>query len=76
MILVNLVEVKAMLFTEYNEEKILEKERQEGRQEAFETVAAALIREGEYPVAFIARTSQLSEDAVRNLARTMGIDLS
>ena len=32
-ILANRAEVKTMLLTEYNEEKVLEKERQEGRQE-------------------------------------------
>ena len=62
-----------MFLTEYNEEKIMEKERQEGAMRERERVASDLLREEGVTVAFVARISRLSEDAVRKLAKTMGI---
>ena len=75
----NRAEVKDMFLTEYNEEKVLEKERQEGAKvkeaEVRNQVASDLIKEGGLSASFIARISRLSEDAVRNLAKSLGIAL-
>ncbi|MBR1709691.1 MAG: hypothetical protein IJ719_12830 [Clostridia bacterium] len=78
-LLENRAEVKSMFLTEYNEEKVMEKERQEGRREGRDErsieVATALLKEGGMSVAFIARISKLSEDAVRRLAKSHGVAL-
>ena len=84
-IVANRAEVKNMFLTEYNEEKVLEKERMEGVKEGIEKgiekgadqererVATDLIKEGGMSVSFIARISKLSEDSVRNLAKSLGM---
>lgn len=88
-ILENKAEVKSMFLTEYNEEKVMEKERQEGRQEGRlegrlegakqkeaevrEQVATDLLKEGGMSASFIARISRLSEEAVRKLAKALGV---
>ena len=73
----NRAEVKDMFLTEYNEEKVLEKERQEakkeGKKEKAIEVASDLIKEGGLSASFISRISKLSEDTVRNLAKSLGI---
>ena len=81
-----------MFLTEYNEEKILKQERMEGRKEGrMEArmegrmegrhersieIAKDLLKEEGMTVAFIARISRLSEDVVRDLAKTMGVFLT
>lgn len=66
-----------MFLTEYNEEKVMEKERQEGhregRQERNIEVASDMLKAGGMSVSFIAQISRLSEEAVRKLASTLGI---
>ena len=74
-----------MFLTEYNEEKVMEKERQEGVKEGMEKgkkegmneererMATALLKEGGMTISFISRISMLSEEAVQKLANTMGI---
>ena len=69
----NRAEVKSMFLTEYNEEKIMEKEREEARKERDVEVATDLIKEGGMTVSFIARISKMSEDAVRKLAASLGV---
>jgi len=83
----NRSEVKAMFLTEYDEKKVLEMEREEGRLEGREEgrkeerkernneVAADLIKEGGMSASFIARISKLSESDVRNLADSLGISV-
>ena len=75
-IVANRAEVKTMLLTEYNEEKVMEKERQEGAKLERERVAVDMIREGNLSAPLIARISKLSEEAVRKLAKTMGVFLA
>jgi len=77
-----------MLFSEYDEEKLMKMEwreafkegyregYREGLKEGYEMAATRLIMDGEHSVSFIARISHLSEDAVRKLARTMGKTLA
>ena len=76
-LLENRAEVKSMFLTEYNEEKVLEKERQEGAKqkeaEVREQVAADMLREGGLTASFIAKISRLPEEAVRNLAKTLNV---
>ena len=66
-----------MFLTEYNEEKVMEKERQEGHQEGRQErnieVASDMLKAGGMSVSFIAQISRLSEEAVRKLASTLGI---
>ncbi len=81
----NRAEVKNMFLTEYNEEKVMEQERREGMKEGMregarlkeaevrDQVAADLLKEGGMTVSFIARISKLPEDAVRKLAKSMGV---
>ena len=80
-LLENRAEVKNMFLSEYNEEKVMEKERLEGIKEGAkqkeaevnERVATDLIKEGGLSASFIARISKLSEDAVQKLAKSMGM---
>ena len=76
-IIANRAEVKDMFLTEYNEEKVKEQEREEGRKEgerqAYERVAAELLKEGSQSISFIAKISKLSEESVRKLAQSLGI---
>ena len=76
-ILENKADLKSMFLTEYNEEKVMEKERQEGTKqkeaEVREQVATDLLKEGGMSASFIARISRLSEEAVRKLAKTLGV---
>ena len=61
-----------MFLTEYNEEKVMEKERQEGlregrqegRQERNIEVASDMLKAGGMSVSFIAQISRLSEEDV------------
>jgi predicted transposase YdaD len=79
----NRSEVKNMFLTEYDEKKVLEMEREEGRLEGLKEgeekrnneVAADMIKEGGMSVSFIARMSKLSESDVRNLADSLGISV-
>ena len=84
-IIANRAEVKDMFLTEYNEEKVMEKAREEamkegreegreeGKKQAYESVAAELLKEGGQSISFISRISKLSEDSVRKLAQSLGI---
>ena len=72
-IVANRAEVKTMLLTEYNEEKVMEKERQEGAKLEREKVAEKMLREGGMTASFISRMTEMSEEAVRKLAKTMGV---
>ena len=73
-----------MFLTEYDEKKVLEMEREEGREEGQEEgrkernveIAPDMIKEDGMSVSLIARMSKLSEDAVRDLARSLGIAIS
>lgn len=69
--------MKSMFLTEYNEEKVMEKERQEGQREGCQErnieVASDMLKAGGMSVLFIAQISRLSEEAVRKLASTLGI---
>lgn len=77
----NRAEVKNMFLTEYNEEKVMEKEREEGRQEGrqegerkrSEEIASNMLKEGGVSAAFISKMTELSEEAVRKLAKTLGV---
>lgn len=77
----NRAEEKSMFLTEYNEEKVMEKERQEGIKEGIkegtdkerERVAVDMIKEGGLSASFIARISKLSEETVRKLAKSHGV---
>jgi len=76
-IIANRAEVKDMFLTEYNEEKVMEKEREEGARlkeaEVNERVATDLLKEGGQTISFISKISRLSEDSVRKLAQSLGI---
>ena len=85
-LLENRAEVKSMFLTEYDEEKTLRLEREEGRDEgreegdlmARERVALNMLRESgpAVPVSFIAKMTGFSEDEVMDLARENGIALA
>ena len=79
-LLENRAEVKSMFLTEYNEEKVMEQERKEGYKEGHEEgqnkrnqeVATDMLQDGE-PLEKIKKYSKLSEESVRNLAKSLGI---
>ena len=70
-----------MFLTEYDEEKVMGKERQEGYWEGYREgyqernieIASDMLKAGGMSVPFIAQISRLSEEAVRKLASTLGI---
>ena len=68
----NRAEVRRMLLTEYDEEKVLAQERKEAENKVNERVATDMIRDGE-PLAKIKKYSQLPEAAIRKLAKSMGV---
>ena len=57
-----------MFFTEYDEEKVMEKERQEARREGCRErnmeIASDMLKAGGMSVSFIAQISRLSEEDV------------
>ncbi|MDY6352324.1 MAG: hypothetical protein SPL57_04715 [Lachnospiraceae bacterium] len=85
----NRSEVKNMFLTEYDQEKVLEQEKQEalnegrkiglkegmqkGREEVQIEVATDMLKEGGQSVSFISRISRLPESAVRKLASQLNI---
>ena len=75
-LLMNKAEVKGMFLTEYDEKKILDQERQEGRSEgineANERVATDMLREN-LPLQLISKISKLSEDVIRGIAGNLGL---
>ena len=79
-LLLNKAEVKGMFLTEYNQEKVLEQERldslkqglKQGEEQANKRVATDMLME-KLPLPLIAKISKLSEDAIRQLANTLGI---
>ena len=71
-LLAHRAEVKGMFLTEYNEEKTLQQERQEGIQEANERVATNMLRAGE-PLEKIITYSSLAKDVIASLANSLGI---
>lgn len=81
-LLANRAEVKGMFLTEYNQEKVLEKERREGytagKAEGIdserERTARDMLREGE-PLEKIVRYSKLTESSIRRIARAAGLAL-
>ena len=79
-LIANRAEVRGMLLTEYDEEKVLAQERKEAAKEAEirtenkvnERVATDMIRKN-YPLEAIKDISKLPEAAIRKLAESMGV---
>ena len=73
-LLSNKAEVKGMFLTEYNQEKVLEMERLEAVNDDRKRVATDMLREN-LPLSLIAKISKLSEDAISNIAKTLGLSI-
>lgn len=75
-LIANRTEVRRMLLTEYDEEKVLAQERKEAEirteNKINERVATDMIRDGE-SLAKIKKYSKLPEEAIRKLAKSMGV---
>ena len=75
-LLMHRAEVKGMFLTEYDEEKILAQERQEGLEEGIvktnERVASDMLKKA-LPLQLIEEISQLSEDVIRGIALNLGL---
>ncbi len=75
-LLANRAGVKAMFLTEYDKERELELLRREERRETESTVreevAKDMLKDGE-PIPKIIKYSKLSEDAIRKLAKSIGV---
>ena len=71
-LLMHRAEVKGMFLTEYDEEKILAQERQEGIQEANERVVANMLKKA-LPLQLIKEITQLSDDVIRGIALNLGL---
>ena len=74
-LLQNKAEVKGMFLTEYDQEKVLSQERQEGINEDRRRVATDMLKE-KLPLPLIAKISKLSEDAIRKLANNLGMSIA
>ena len=68
----NRAEVRRMLLTEYDEEKVLAQERKEAENKVNERVATDMIRDKK-PLEEILKYSKLPEAAIRKLADSMGV---
>ncbi len=75
-LLKNKAEVKGMFLTEYDQEKVVEYLRLEGIERGIEQnqeqVATDMLKDGE-PLAKIVRYSRLAEDAILQLANSLGV---
>ena len=75
-LIANRAEVRGMLLTEYDEEKVLAQERKEAEirteNKVREAVATDMIRDKK-PLAEILKYSKLPEAAIRKLAESMGV---
>ena len=69
-LLLNKAEVKGMFLTEYDQEKVLEQAVYDDRKR----VAIDMLQEN-LPLQLIAKISKLSEEAIRNLALSIGVNL-
>ena len=72
LLITNRAEVRRMLLTEYDEEKVLAQERKETENKVREAVATDMIRDKK-PLAEILKYSKLPEAAIRKLAESMGV---
>ena len=74
-LIVNRAEVRSMFLTEYNQEKVLKKVRDEERKEVVtqerERTATDMLKDGE-PLEKIRKYSRLSEASIRQLAEKVG----
>ena len=75
-LITNRAEVRRMLLTEYDEEKVLAQERKEAEirteNKVREAVATDMIRKN-YPLEAIKDISKLPEVTIRKLAESMGV---
>ena len=69
-LVLNKAEVKGMFLTEYDQEKVLEQQKHEVEYR----VATDMLKEN-LPLHLIVKISKLSEEAVRNLALSLGVNL-
>ena len=67
-----------MFLTEYDQEKVLEQERRDSLKQGIaqtnERVAIDMLKEN-LPLQLIAKISKLSEEAIRNLAQSLDVNL-
>ncbi len=63
----NRAEVKKMLLTEWNQQEMLQRDRDEVRMDERQRIAKEMLQEN-LPIAMITKISKLSEDVVRSLA--------
>ena len=77
-LIMNRAEVRRMLLTEYDEEKVLAQERKEAEirteNKVNERVATDMIRDKK-PLAEILKYSKLPEAAIRKLAESIGVTI-
>ncbi len=71
-LLLNKAEVKGMFLTEYDQEKVLSQERQEGINEDRKRVATDMLKKN-LPFSLIVEISKLSEDTIRNIANSLSL---
>ena len=78
-LLQNKAEVKGMFLTEYDQEKVLAKERsdsmKQGIQLANKRVATDMLKKN-LPLSLIVEISKLSEDTIRNIANSLGLTIA
>ena len=63
-----------MFLTEWDKEKILAQERQQGINQANERVATDMLKKN-LPLSLIEEISKLSEEAIRKIANNLGIEV-
>ena len=70
----NKAEVKGMFLTEYDQDKVLNESFKRGVLQSNTRVATVMLM-GKYPLSEIVKISELSEDAIRKLAKKLGVNV-
>ena len=65
-----------MFLTEWNEQEMRQRDRDEVRIDERHRVATDMLKKKMFPLSIIAEMSKLSEDVVRGLAKSIGIELA
>ena len=73
-LLSNKAEVKGMFLTEYNQERVLEQEQRETKYMTYKKVATDMLKKN-LPLSLIEEISKLSEETIRNIAKSIGVSV-
>ena len=69
-------EVKKMFVSEWTEQEMLQRDRNEARMDERHRVAEDMLRKNMFTLPIIAEISKLSEDAIRGMAKSLGLEFA